>query len=153
MKKTVFKNKHKVENYEGQEKISVDETLSYPPLFCFQTWTKSVPICVIYLLSILQIKFNDKNNFKIIIFIPQHRIHNEKPSMSIGRNYRLELEERLRKIKLSGENILNSKTLDERQDHIVSSNSKKRKSKNEPDIKTKKNNKSSGFVSLGVNLL
>lgn len=49
MKKTaLIKNKRKTENFEWQNEIAADGTI-YPPLFCHHTWTKSVPICVIYL--------------------------------------------------------------------------------------------------------
>lgn len=48
MKKSVFKHKHKTENCNWPDEIVADGT-TYPPLFCQHTWTKSVPICVIYL--------------------------------------------------------------------------------------------------------
>lgn len=77
------------------------------------------------------------------------------PSMSIGRNYRLELEKRLRKINQTRENTLSLKILDEH-GHLlkppISLCSKKRKSNDEFNIKIKKNNKSSdGVVPLVVN--
>lgn len=77
------------------------------------------------------------------------------PSMSIGRNYRLELEKRLRTINQTRENTLSLKILDEH-GHIikppVSMCRKKRKSNGESNIKSKKNNKSSdGVVPLVVN--
>jgi len=74
--------------------------------------------------------------------------------MSIGRNYRLELEKRLREIHTTRDNLSSLKIVDKRDNctkPTVLLNSKKRKSKSEFDVETKKNNKSSGFVSLAVN--
>lgn len=75
--------------------------------------------------------------------------------MSIGRNYRLELEKRLRKINQTRENTLSLKILDE-YGHIikppVSLSTKKRKLNDKSNIKSKNNNKSSdGVVPLVVN--
>lgn len=52
MRKTVLKNKQIVENCEDYEGIFENGTALYPALFCLHTWTKSVPICVIYFLLI-----------------------------------------------------------------------------------------------------
>lgn len=80
-----------------------------------------------------------------------------KPSMSIGRNYRLELEKRLRNINKSRENTLSLKILDE-QCHLIkppiSFNTDKRKNK-KSDVKTKNVKTpaaSAGVVPLMVNL-
>lgn len=77
------------------------------------------------------------------------------PSMSIGRNYRLELEKRLRKINQTRENTLSMKILDEH-GHIIkppiSLSAKKRKLNDKVNTKNKNNNKSSdGVVPLVVN--
>jgi len=52
----IFSNKWSVINCDDQKKISGEGALVYPPLFCLNTWTKSVPFCVIYLSLILPIK-------------------------------------------------------------------------------------------------
>lgn len=81
----------------------------------------------------------------------QHRIHQIMPSMSIGRNYRLDLEKRLRKINKSREKTLNLKILDE-QSHLIKPpimiKSKKSKLKDKPDTQIYK---SPGVVPLMVN--
>lgn len=61
-KTTLIKNKRKTENFEWQNEIAADGTI-YPPLFCHHTWTKSVPICVTYLLLIATIFQSNKNEF------------------------------------------------------------------------------------------
>lgn len=67
--------------------------------------------------------------------------------MCIGRNYRIELEKRLHEI-----NILRESNLSSKIKPAVLINSEKLKLKDESDINTKNNSKSSGFVTLGVNL-
>lgn len=47
MKKSILKNKQNTENAECPNEIFANKK-AYPPLFCVHTWTKSVPICVIY---------------------------------------------------------------------------------------------------------
>lgn len=78
-----------------------------------------------------------------------------QPSVSIGRNYRLKLEKKLRKINRSRENPLSLKILDEHCHLIkppVSRVTKNSKSKLKPDMKIKEN-KSSGVVPLAVSEL
>lgn len=78
-----------------------------------------------------------------------------KPSMSIGRNYRLELEKRLREINRSREHTLSLKILDE-QHHLIrppgAVNAKIRKlNADKPEMKTKINQTSTaGVVPLMV---
>lgn len=49
MKKVILKKKPIDNCYDiPNNEISTDGR-TYPPLFCRHTWTKSVPICVIYL--------------------------------------------------------------------------------------------------------
>lgn len=87
-------------------------------------------------------------------FTLQHRIHQIKPSMAIGRNYRLELENRLRTINQSRENTLSLKILDEHS-HLIkppTTLSKKIcKSSKDKHKMNLENNKSSGVVPLAVN--
>lgn len=75
-----------------------------------------------------------------------------KPSMSIGRNYRLELEKRLRKINQSRENTLSLKILDDHS-HLIKNPNSHRSKKMKYDLSMKKteNNISSGVVPLVVN--
>lgn len=71
--------------------------------------------------------------------------------MSIGRNYRLDLEKRLREINKSRENTLNLKILDDHSHLIkpsISTKRKKSKSKNKPDVQI---DNSPGVVPLMVN--
>ncbi|XP_050529641.1 dynein axonemal heavy chain 3 isoform X2 [Daktulosphaira vitifoliae] len=68
--------------------------LDYPPLFSQHTWTKSVPYC--------------------------HRIIDVKPSMSIGRNYRLELEKYLHKNTRESYKTLNKRNFND-QGHFIKS--------------------------------
>lgn len=76
-----------------------------------------------------------------------------KPSTSIGRNYRLELEKRLRKINQSREKTSSLKIMDEH-GHLmktpVLSIKKKCGSTNKPSAKVDKNKSSAGVVPLMV---
>lgn len=87
-----------------------------------------------------------------IFYSIQHRIHQMKPSMSIGRNYRLGLEKRLREINHTREKSASWKILDEHGHLINNPNSHKSKKMkfDKPDVKIE-NNKSSGVVPLAVN--
>lgn len=74
-----------------------------------------------------------------------------KPSMSIGRNYRLELEKLLRKVNQSRENTLSSKILDEHCHLIKRPDISNIKCKTKVISNTKtKTYKSSGVVPLIV---
>lgn len=78
-----------------------------------------------------------------------------KPSMSIGRNYRLELEKRLRKVNQSREKTKSLKILDDHRHLIkppINSMNNKNKKKDEIDTKSK-SKKSSGVVPLMVKIL
>ncbi|XP_050444028.1 dynein axonemal heavy chain 3-like [Adelges cooleyi] len=76
----------------NSDRQNEEDQNDYPPLFSLHTWTKSVPFC--------------------------HRVNQIKPSGSIGRNYRLQLERRLRKINEAREKGLKVKILDEHK-HVV----------------------------------
>lgn len=75
-----------------------------------------------------------------------------KPSMSIGRNYRLELEKHLRKINQSREQTISLKILDDHSQLINNPNSyKSKRMKYDMSAKKVENNISSGVVPLVVN--
>lgn len=48
MKKVMFKNKEKSKKCHVMTDETSADGMNYPLLFCSHTWTKSVPICVIY---------------------------------------------------------------------------------------------------------